>query len=350
MGIEDVQSVLKEKTMGFDFVFEKDKEQNGYNLCGVKGLKDGGECDLLEIPSKHAGLPVIGIKSFFPDNTNLFPTHIKHVVLPESLGYIDPDVYISHTKIDTLTFRGWVPKYIAPLSKRWPENAKWLCSQTFPRVWIDAVIFEKGEIPPNFFRACVLKHVTIGNGVTQIGARAFEEQKIERIKIPSSVLHIGGRAFWGVPLTDVTLSEGLQSIGAQAFRWRLPIKQLSIPSTVKEIGAGAFDLSIVDRNSMKGRDWKFEVPSRYREESSDYYSTRRIYVNSELESQLSHAKYATKSLKFWLDDEYDEFLRRLHSNGSNTIDQLNRFFREYDIVCGRAPGRMFSTGYYPLHF
>ena len=329
--------------MGFDFVFERDKEQNGYNLCEVKGLKDGGEYDLLEIPSKHAGLPVIGIKSFFPDNKNLFPTHIKHVVLPESLGYIEPHVYIYHTKIDTLTFHGWVPKYIAPLWK--PESAKWLCAQTFPSVEIDTVIFEKGEIPPHFFLGCGLKHVTIGNGVTKIGARAFEEKKIARIKIPSSVLHIGGRAFMGVPLTEVTLSEGLQSIGANAFSRRLPIKQLSIPSTVKEIGAGAFDLGIVDRNSMKGREWKFKVPSRYGEGSSNYYSIAQIPFIDHT-SKMSHAERMTSYIKFFIDGED---LRR--SNGSNSfIDTINRAFREYDLVCGRAPGRMFSTGYYTLYF
>lgn len=345
--------------MGFDFVFEKDKEQSGYNLCGVKGIKDGGEYDLLEIPSRYAGLPVIGIKRLFVDNWNRYPTHIKHVILPETLGYFDPDIDVQNTIIDTLTVRGWVPKYIAPLWKYyWSENAKWLCAQRCPFKVI-TLIFEKGEIPPHFFLQHGVRHVTIGNGVTQIGPRAFEQTCIERVKIPSSVLHIGEGAFRGAPLTEVTLSEGLQSIGTKAFLFRYSrksqqglessIKHLSIPSTVKEIGAEAFDVSIVDRNSMKGRDWRFEVPSRFRYDSSQYYSTRRIPdVNAEEEkSAKRNAENASSLIKIWLDAEDPG---RLSSSGGCWNYSMNRKFSMYDLICGYARGRMFSTGHNPCYW
>lgn len=112
-----------------------------------------------------------------------------------------------------------------------------------------------------------LKHITIGNGVTSIGAEAFSGcEVLTSITIPNSVTSIGHSAFSGcsaltsitIPnsvtsieggtffscdaLTSVTIGKGVKSIGPSAFHscFSRTSTSVTIPDNVTSIGQNAF--------------------------------------------------------------------------------------------------------------
>ncbi|RAW47479.1 hypothetical protein DQW92_01280, partial [Metamycoplasma hominis] len=69
---------------------------------------------------------------------------------------------------------------------------------------------------------------------------AYLDKKTTKVTIPGLVKKIGERAFYGcIYLWEVILNEGLEKIGAEAFR-DTNIKSITIPGSVKEIGERAF--------------------------------------------------------------------------------------------------------------
>ncbi len=86
-----------------------------------------------------------------------------------------------------------------------------------------------------------IKAVRIENGITKIGAAAFENcENLTRVDIPASVTQIGNSAFSGCKgLKSVTLPGGLTRIGENAFR-STGLEGIGIPATVKTIEEQAF--------------------------------------------------------------------------------------------------------------
>lgn len=79
-----------------------------------------------------------------------------------------------------------------------------------------------------------------GKQVTMIGKNAFSGTiSLNQINIPSSIKEIGDGAFWDSLLNTVILNSGLKRIGKRAFE-KTSIKSLTIPNTVEEIGEYAF--------------------------------------------------------------------------------------------------------------
>ena len=87
-----------------------------------------------------------------------------------------------------------------------------------------------------------LASVTIPWSVTSIGDEAFDGcGSLASVTIPGSVTSIGTRAFWGCKsLANVTIPEGVTSIGDWAFCWCESLIAVSIPKSVTIIGDGAF--------------------------------------------------------------------------------------------------------------
>lgn len=115
-----------------------------------------------------------------------------------------------------------------------------------------------------------LSNITIGNSVTTIGKRAFSSSGLTNITIPNSVITIGFGAFEECgKLKEVILGSSVKEIGDQAFddcyalekiEWGDSLETIGkyafyrcnalstavvLPSTLKEIGFGAFYSSAV---------------------------------------------------------------------------------------------------------
>lgn len=83
---------------------------------------------------------------------------------------------------------------------------------------------------------------TIPDGVTQIGASAFQGcTKLAQITIPDTVTSIGGAAFQNCyELAEITIPDTITSIGTSAFQNCRKVTEIFIPASVDGIGNQAF--------------------------------------------------------------------------------------------------------------
>lgn len=123
---------------------------------------------------------------------------------------------------------------------------------------LEVIILSKGlqEIPAGAFGCSTaqeymtnLTKLTIPEGVTKIGNNAFAGNNIKDIIIPSTVKEIGDFAFstknYLKEECTLTLSEGLEKIGKRAFRNKV-IAEVELPSTVKSLSDKVFEKEYSD--------------------------------------------------------------------------------------------------------
>jgi len=93
-----------------------------------------------------------------------------------------------------------------------------------------------------FFNCPNIRNVTLGEGVINIGSRAFNVQQwLTSIIIPNSVITIGQDVFDGCTgLTSVTMGNSVTAIGNSAFSNCPNITSITLPSSVTSIGSSAF--------------------------------------------------------------------------------------------------------------
>lgn len=100
------------------------------------------------------------------------------------------------------------------------------------------------EIGANAFMSNNITHVDFGNSAPLIRDRAFQNNNLKSVTIkpnsdfPASTLGID--AFFGNELTEVNLLEGITKIPDGCFRTNKLTELPNFPSTLKEIGEGAF--------------------------------------------------------------------------------------------------------------
>lgn len=87
--------------------------------------------------------------------------------------------------------------------------------------------------------------VTVPNGVTVIGERAFAEQRfITRVILPTGVTRIEEQAFLRCSsLSQITLPTGLEYLGPQSFGNCILLKSINFPVSLIEIDERAFEYS-----------------------------------------------------------------------------------------------------------
>ena len=126
---------------------------------------------------------------------------------------------------------------------------------------IKAISLSKGltEIPDAAFGCSDAKNymtgltqITIPEGITRIGQRAFAGNNFHSITIPSTVKEIGAYAFstknYLKDPCKVTLNEGLEIIGDDAFRNKV-IDTIIMPESVKKMGKNTFRKEYSDGSS-----------------------------------------------------------------------------------------------------
>ncbi len=85
-----------------------------------------------------------------------------------------------------------------------------------------------------------IKTIVIEEGVTTIGAYAFDSSNVSKVEFPSTLVSIGDYAFyWCDELTEVTLPDGLQKIGRNAF-YVTEVSKVTIGAGLKELDPTAF--------------------------------------------------------------------------------------------------------------
>lgn len=123
---------------------------------------------------------------------------------------------------------------------------------------LEVIILSKGlkEIPAGAFGCSTaqeymtnLTKLNIPEGITKIGNNAFAGNNIKDIVIPSTVKEIGDFAFstknYLKEECTLTLSEGLEKIGKRAFRNKV-IAEVELPSTVKALSDKVFEKEYSD--------------------------------------------------------------------------------------------------------
>ncbi len=93
-----------------------------------------------------------------------------------------------------------------------------------------------------FFRCYSLQEVELGDSLKSMGNRAFAKTSIQEIEIPASVSRIGIYAFSNcTELRNIDIRGESVTIGNGAFSSCPAIEHISMPLTIKKLGASAFD-------------------------------------------------------------------------------------------------------------
>ena len=156
------------------------------------------------------------------------------------------------------------------------------------------------DIPDYFLSGCTkLETLEIGNGITKIGNRAFQQTNITSIAIPDSVTVIGKQAFNRcTSLTEVNISKNskLETIGDGAF-YDTRVLKMYLPGGVKTLGSGAFqrtpveiyDMSDVYSSDFTIGDWCInnwydtkndEVKPEWADKHKDIYVNNKNILNA----------------------------------------------------------------------
>jgi len=99
------------------------------------------------------------------------------------------------------------------------------------------------------FNGCYqLTKIELNDGLEEIGDSALSSNMMKSITIPSTVKKIGQGAFQScMNLKEVKLSENLESIGSGAFSYCPKLKKITLSKKLKKIGTGAFSFSGIEK-------------------------------------------------------------------------------------------------------
>ena len=122
------------------------------------------------------------------------------------------------------------------------ESYKTLTSVVIPAtITVDEENYKVAIGNMAFYECDNLTSVTIQDGITVIGDRAFEGASQAEFTLPGSLKTIGESAFWNANgLKGLVLPEGLETIGEGAFAFCGQLQTVELPSTLTSIGARAF--------------------------------------------------------------------------------------------------------------
>lgn len=176
-------------------------------------------------------------------------TSLENVSIYSNVTSIGSNVFTGCSSIKTLYYNSPVPVSDGPWGS--VEEVK---------IGSDTTRIEDNA----FYEYSTLTSVTMSDGITSIGASAFEGCGISYIGIPDSVTEIGSGAFLycenltevDMPtnitsiaegtfsqcsgLTDITIPDGVEVIGEHAFADCVSLTGIDIPDSVTEIGRRAF--------------------------------------------------------------------------------------------------------------
>ena len=164
-------------------------------------------------------------------------TSLVSITLPEGLTTIGANAFYGCTSLASIT----IPESVTELGAGAFANCSNL--QHFEGKYASdngrCLIKENVLIA---FAPVGLTTYTVPEGVTTIGARAFENcESLASITLPEGVTTIAFRAFYRcTSLASITLPEGVTTIGDDAFEYCTSLASITIPEGVTTIGSYAF--------------------------------------------------------------------------------------------------------------
>lgn len=218
--------------------------------------KAKGNANIAEIPATYEGKPVTRIlDGAFKDRSK-----IQKLKIPENVREIGVDAFNGCTNIDEIT----LPSSLRKIASRAFNGLRYISHIEIP----EGVTF----IGDSVFTGCIsLESISLPSSLDELGSNLFQSEKLvttlyegieylgnatnpylvaykvnakndspSEAKIHASTKIIGGSLFESESsLVSVSLPEGLEVIGASAFRG-CPFTSIAIPSSVKRIDAYAF--------------------------------------------------------------------------------------------------------------
>lgn len=162
------------------------------NECVVIGIGDCTQSDIV-IPSSYKSIPVTAIEMMaFKDCTNL-----TSVIIPDSVLDIGYEAFYNCTNLENINV---TEKTICIQADAF-YGTKWYANQPNGLVYLNNVLYKyKGEMEDGTY-------IDIEEGIQGISGSAFEGcSGLIGISIPSSVKHIGAGAFDYTNLSKITVS------------------------------------------------------------------------------------------------------------------------------------------------
>ncbi len=218
--------------------------------------KAKGNANVAEIPATYEGKPVTRIL----DGAFMNRSKIHKLIIPENVREIGIDAFNGCTNIDEITF----PSSLRKIGARAFNGLRYISHIEIP----EGVT----SIGNSAFTGCVnLENITLPFSLQELGSNLFQSEKLvttlyqgieylgnatnpylvaykvnakndspTEAKIHPSTKMLGGSLFESESaLASVTLNNGLEVIGASAFRG-CPFESITIPASVKRIGTYAF--------------------------------------------------------------------------------------------------------------
>ena len=121
---------------------------------------------------------------------------------------------------------------------RYPHSAEVTFASGSPYSIEDGVLY-KGTVLEALLNTEATS-VTVKEGTTEIGVKAFYNTELTSVTVPNSVKEIGKEAFWGTNITSIDLS-GAESIGDNAFKGCAKLESATLSDDIHTIGLAAFE-------------------------------------------------------------------------------------------------------------
>lgn len=177
---------------------------------------------------------------------------LKSITLPESLTTIGYGAFAGCTSLESITIPKNVTELPTPATSNRADGLFANCTALKSVTILGGVT----EIPENTFNGCsALEQVTSLEDVCTIGEESFAYcSALSTISIPN-VTEIAQNAFMSSGLTSIIIPEGATQINRTAFNQCTSLKTVVIPSSMEDIGFGAFNAAFTQEGSaliMKG--------------------------------------------------------------------------------------------------
>lgn len=159
-------------------------------------------------------------------SSRAFPSSLNKIIIPNSVKFVDVNEY-QHLDngLKGLFDQQLLLETAGPISGDYDIQFGWT-----------------DEIPECAFANACINQVDLPDGITHIGACAFDRcTDLAQIVIPSSVTYIGDYAFRECgKLTDIAIPDGVIYINRRTFSGCIGLTNVAIPSSVKRIDSYAF--------------------------------------------------------------------------------------------------------------